>query len=342
MFAPHAYAYEKPQSSATFKASPDDFKVDEQLAFDLSGTGEHLFLHIEKRGLNTEELVRSLARELKKPIKSIAYAGLKDRQALTTQWLSIHCPGEDIPHANVLQGMNWRVIDSGRHLKKLKIGGLASNRFTLILRDVIHPQAIEARLELINKHGVPNYFGPQRFGHNGQNIEKAQAMLLNGQRVKDRFLRGIYYSAARSLLFNTILSKRVLNNNWNKAIIGDVMQLTGTKSIFSPEMNDPSLQARIDAHDISPTAPLWGKGIERLSHEALELQQIALEGLNQWCEALELHGLERMYRSQILHVNHLTWQWQDAQCLTISFELPPGAYATSVLRELINTEEHHE
>ena len=116
----YAYAYGKPKSTATFKASPDDFRVDEQLAFELSGAGEHLFLRIEKRGLNTEELVRSLARCLNKPVKSISYAGLKDRQALTTQWISVHCPGENIVNAELLHGNGWRVIESNRHLKKLK------------------------------------------------------------------------------------------------------------------------------------------------------------------------------------------------------------------------------
>ena len=328
------YAYGKPKTTATFKASPEDFKVDELLAFELSGEGEHLFLRIEKRGLNTEELVRSLAKCLRKPVKSISYAGLKDRQALTTQWLSVHCPGEEIVDAGLMEGNGWRVIEHGRHLKKLKKGGLSGNRFTLILRDMANTTGVEERLGLIQTGGVPNYFGAQRFGHHGQNIVKAEALLLNGVRVKDRFLRGMYYSAARSLLFNLILSERVAANHWNTALSGDVMQLAGTHSIFSIDVPDESIHARMATHDLSPTAPLWGKGDERMSLEALASQQKALHGYDAWCEALEQHGLERMYRALILQVPHLTWSWQDTHQLTLSFELVAGAYATSVLREL--------
>jgi tRNA pseudouridine13 synthase len=136
-----SYAYGKPQVLARFKACEDDFKVDEILGFALSGLGEHQFLRIEKRGLNTEELVKRVARALDKSIKQISYAGLKDRNAVTTQWLSVHCPGETIANVNELIGDGWRVIESGRHLKKLKVGGLigkdrARNNFPFLLKSV--------------------------------------------------------------------------------------------------------------------------------------------------------------------------------------------------------------
>ena len=337
MLTTYSYAHGKPTSTGTFKVSPEDFKVDEVLAFELSGSGEHLFLRIEKRGLNTEDLVKLLARTINKPVKSISYAGLKDRQALTTQWLSVHCPGEEIVDAHLLHGNGWRVLENCRHLKKLKPGGLSGNQFTLILRDITEPQDVEARLHLIQTSGVPNYFGAQRFGHNGQNIIKAQDMLLKGVRVKDRFLRGIYYSAARSYLFNLILSERVSTLTWNKALSGDVMQLAGTHSIFSIDTPDETIQVRIDNHDISPSAPLWGLGCERMNQDALASQQKALDGVSEWCDALEQHGLEQMYRAHILQVPYLTWSWHDATHLTLSFKLVAGAYATSVLRELMNT-----
>lgn len=329
-----AFAYGQPITSGVFKASVDDFKVDERLGFELSGSGEHQFLRIEKRGLNTDELVKRLAKTLAKPIKSISYAGLKDRQALTTQWLSVHCPGEAIEGVDSLEGDGWRVIDSGRHLKKLKIGGLAGNLFTLVVRDISDCAAVEARIQLIKIGGVPNYFGPQRFGHNGQNVSKAAHMLLNGVRVKDKFLRGIYYSAARSWLFNRILSARVEQRTWNKALSGDVMQLAGTHSIFPIETPDDAIHARVAANDVSPASVLWGRGNERLSLEALAVQQQSLNGMESWGLALEQHGLDRAYRAHVLHAQHLTWEWQDTH-LTLSFELPPGGYATSILRELI-------
>ncbi|HBI22403.1 MAG TPA: tRNA pseudouridine(13) synthase TruD [Legionella sp.] len=329
-----AYAYGKPPSTAVFKAAPDDFMVDEVLGFALSGVGEHQFLRIEKKGLNTHELVLRLAQCLGKPVKHISYAGLKDRQALTTQWLSVHCPGETIPGIHALHGEGWRVVDSGRHLKKLKTGGLSGNRFQLVLHEVQNKDAVEMRLQRIQADGVPNYFGPQRFGHQGQNMVKAMGMLLHGQRVKDRFLRGIYYSAARSFLFNRILSARVEHETWDKALPGDVMQLTGTQSIFSIERPDEALHARVALHDVSPTSLLWGTGESRVSAEALIIQQQGLDGLDAWCDALEQHGLERAYRAHVLCADQLAWCWQ-AYDLMVSFELTAGSYATSVLRELV-------
>ena len=329
-----AFAYGRPAVTGLFKSSVEDFKVDEMLGFELSGAGEHQFFRIEKRGLNTEELVKRLAVCLGKPVKSISYAGLKDRQALTTQWLSLHCPGEDIPGAHSLQGDGWRVLESKRHLKKLKTGALAGNHFTLVVRDIHDRDSVETRLDRVKAGGVPNYFGPQRFGHHGQNVLRAEAVLLRGLRVKDRFLRGIYYSAARSFLFNRILSARVAHQTWNKALPGDVMQLAGTHSIFSIDMPDDIIHERVANQDISPASVLWGKGDLLVSADAQTIQQEGLDGFGPWCQALESHGLERAYRAHVLGVQHLTWQWTDAD-LTLSFELPPGAYATSVLRELV-------
>jgi len=331
-----AFAYGAPIASGVFKASTDDFKVDERLGFELSGAGEHLFLRVEKRGLNTEELVKRLAMTLNKPVKSISYAGLKDRLALTTQWLSVHCPGEDIPDASSLEGNQWRVIQSGRHLKKLKKGGLESNLFTMVLRDLTHHEDIEHRLACIKAHGVPNYFGPQRFGHHGQNIQKAEDMLLKGKRVKDRFLRGLYYSTARSFLFNRILSERVAHRNWNRVIPGDVVQLAGTHSVFCATTPDHAMQERATNHDLSPASTLWGKGNELVRCDALIMQQTSLTDLEPWCRALEQHELIRAYRAHVLCAQHMTWVWQDAN-LVLSFELTAGSFATSVLRELIAT-----
>ncbi len=333
-FVDLAYAHGKPAVNGTFKASAEDFKVDEVLGFELSGEGEHQFLRIEKQGLNTEELIKRLARSLGKPAKCISYAGLKDRQAITTQWLSVHVPGEVIPDVDVLQGDGWRVIESDRHLKKLKTGALAGNKFTLVLRDITDRDALESRLETVRSSGVPNYFGPQRFGHNNQNLERAEAVLLKGLRIKDRFLRGIYYSAARSFLFNRILSARVAQHTWDKAVSGDVMQLAGKNSIFPVGIPDETIHARVAAHDLSPASVLWGRGDERASLDALAVQQEALHGFEPWCKSLEEQGLERAYRAHILCVNDMAWAW-DNENLLLSFELTAGAYATSVLRELI-------
>lgn len=331
------FAYGKPQVRGALKSTPEDFKVDEVLGFELTGEGEHLFLRIEKRGLNTEELAKSIARTLGKSEKAISYAGLKDRQALTTQWLCVHCPGQDLPESNALQGQGWRVLECKRHLKKLKTGTLAANDFSLVLRDLSEKSEIETRLAQIQAFGVPNYFGPQRFGYDGQNLIKAKELLLGNLKPKNRFLRGIYYSAARAFLFNQILGERVSQENWNKALEGEVLQLAGSNSIFTVETLDEVISARVKEFDISPAAPLWGRGQERASKEALAIQEQALADYSVWCAALEKQGLERAYRSLILQVENLNWQW-EGEALLLSFRLTSGSYATSVVRELMNSD----
>ncbi|CDZ78709.1 tRNA pseudouridine synthase D [Legionella massiliensis] len=334
-FAELPYAYGQPHSTGTLKAAPEDFRVDEVLDFELTGEGEHLFLRVEKRGLNTEELVKAIARTLGKSEKNISYAGLKDRQALTTQWLCVHCPGEEIASPELLQGQGWRVLESKRHLKKLRTGALAANDFILTLRELTDKLAIESRLLQIQATGVPNYFGPQRFGYEGQNLIKAEAVLLQGLKIKNRFLRGIYYSAARSYLFNLILAERVKGSSWNHALAGDVMQLAGTNSIFSIEVPDEVIYKRLVEFDISPAAPLWGRGQERAGLDALAIQQEVLSSYKDWCQALEQQGLERAYRPFMLQVENLQWDWQDDATLNLRFRLVAGSYATSVVRELI-------
>lgn len=329
------FAFGEPTLFGVIKATPEDFKVNELLGFDLSGEGEHLFLRVEKKGLNTEDLAKALARILGKSENLISYAGLKDRQALTTQWFCVHCPGEKITMPDTLEGTGWRVLESKRHNKKLKTGALAANEFILTLRELSEKLLIENRLRQIQSTGVPNYFGAQRFGYDGQNLVRAQALLLEGKKVKNRFLKGIYYSAARAFLFNQILAARVSSRNWNQALAGDVIQLAGTNSIFFIEIPDENIQERLTQFDISAAAPLWGKGQEKVSLDALEVQEKALSPYKTWCEALEKQGLERSYRPFRLAVEQLNWQWVDDATLVLNFRLQPGSYATSVVRELI-------
>lgn len=330
-----AFAYGIPTSVGKIKVSPADFKVNEFLGFDLSGDGEHVYLQIEKTGLTTDELLKELARCLGKSEKMISYAGLKDKEAVTTQWISIHCPGEEIDSPLSLKGEKWRVIQAQRHAKKLRTGALEANEFILILRELNDRQELEHRLQKIKQGGVPNYFGSQRFGYDNQNLVKAEKLLSGEIKVKNHFLRGLYYSAARSFLFNQIVSSRVQMATWNKAIAGDVMQLAGTNSIFSIEEPDEILEKRLAEFDISPAAPLWGKGAERASLQALDCQQKALAGLEPWCVGLERQGLERSYRALMLVVENMQWHWQDNHNLEVSFRLPAGSYATSVVRELV-------
>ncbi|KTD45312.1 hydrogenase [Legionella quinlivanii] len=332
-----AYAYGQPASRGILKQYPEDFIVNEILGFDLTGEGEHLFLFIEKRTINTEDVAREIARELKLSPRAVSYAGLKDRQALTRQWFSIHLPGKNNLNIELPQGEQWKILNTQRHNKKLKTGALDGNQFQLILRDIHIEDKIEERLAAIAANGVPNYFGEQRFGNNGQNLYKAEQLLFADMKVKNPFLKGMYYSAARAYLFNRILDYRIGKGNWNQAVAGDVMQLAGTHSVFHCDSPDEIIQQRIKAFDISPAGALWGGGNNRVTDSALALQQEALADLLSWCEALEAHKLEIAYRAFILQVKDMRWEWLSEKELFLEFALTSGSYATSVIRELLLT-----
>lgn len=323
-----------PKSTASFKQVPEDFQVNEYFAGEFSGEGEHIVLKIEKRGLTTEEVVKSLARLINKPTKLISYAGLKDRHALTTQWLSIHAPGEEIEGVATLQAPGWRVLESTRHNKKLRPGFLTGNHFIMTLRDVSNEEELSQRIEQIKSTGVPNYFGEQRFGREGGNLARAQEVLVERRKVKDRFLKGMYFSAARSWLYNLILAKRVRELTWNVLLAGDVMQLSGSHSIFVIDTIDEEVENRVKEHDLSPASPLPGKSknmVKGLAHELIN--EVYTDWLP-WVEGLSNQGLEEAWRANILHIDNFNYSIKN-QIAELSFTLPAGAYATAVLRELV-------
>ncbi|CAM2920723.1 tRNA pseudouridine(13) synthase TruD [Legionella anisa] len=328
-----SYVNGLPKSTARFKCSPEDFQVNEFFDSPFSGEGEHIVLRIEKTGVTTEEVVRSLAKLLHKPVKSIGYAGLKDRQARATQWLSIHAPGEQIPGIAQLTAPGWCILEWTRHHKKLRPGFLTGNQFIVRLREISHKEDLLERIERIKENGVPNYFGEQRFGRNADNLLKAEKMLIQGHRVKDRFLRGIYCSAARSWIYNLILSRRVMEQCWNTPLSGDVMQLKGSNSIFAIDHIDNELLQRIKDKDISPASPLPGKSKHKIKGEALQLVNEIYLDWQPWLAGLEHYGLEEDWRANILHAEQLTCVIKN-NLAELSFSLPPGAYATAVLREL--------
>jgi len=328
------YAHGVPQSTAQFKSTPEDFQVHEFFNESFSGEGEHILLKIEKRGFNTEEVIRSLARLINKSPKLISYAGLKDKQALTTQWLSVHAPGEEIPGIEQLSAPGWRILESTRHNKKLKPGFLAGNQFIIRLQDLSEPEDFKQRIQRIVDFGVPNYFGEQRFGRGAANLSRAEEVLVQGRKIKDKFLRGLYYSAARSWLFNLILAKRVGDGTWNTLISGDVLQLNGSNSIFVAEKIDETLMQRIKDKDLSPASPLPGRSKNKVQDQAAELIQSIYTQWQPWILGLEQQGLEEAWRANILHVEQLTYEL-DAHSGTLSFSLPAGAYATTILRELV-------
>ncbi|HAT6808460.1 TPA: tRNA pseudouridine(13) synthase TruD [Legionella pneumophila] len=328
-------AYGIPNSTATFKLCPEDFQVNELFEGQFSGEGEHIVLKIEKKGLTTEQVIKSLASLINKPIKLISYAGLKDKQALTTQWLSIHAPGEVIEGIETLEAPGWKILECTRHNKKLRPGFLSGNHFTITLRNVSNETDLIHRIEQIKLKGVPNYFGEQRFGRDGGNLIKAEEILVQGRKVKDRFLKGMYFSAARSWLYNLILSRRVKESSWNLPLLGDVIQLVGSNSVFVNDKSlDEQLLQRIGEKDVSPASPLPGRSKNLVKGTALQIINEVYAEWSAWLDGLEKNGLEEAWRANILYAEQIEYRINQGT-VELSFVLPAGAYATVVLRELV-------
>ncbi len=246
--------------SGHIRSNATDFQVDEIQQFSPSGIGEHVWLHIRKTGENTDWVGGLLAKAAGVPRRDASYAGLKDRNAVTTQWFSVQMPGREAPDWQAVLPESVEVLAEKRHDKKLRRGALIGNKFTLVLRDFKGDESeLEATIDRIKQQGVPNYFGTQRFGHNNFNIERAEKWFAGEFKIKDRAKRSIYLSAARSWIFNHILSARIDADNWDKAIEGDVFMLNGSKSCFYEALNDDIIQ-RVIEHDLHPTAALWGRG----------------------------------------------------------------------------------
>ena len=317
------------------RARPEDFRVDEIDAFEASGSGEHLLLSIEKRGMNTAFAARRIAEWAGVPEAAVGYAGLKDRHAVTRQRFSVHLPGREAPEIATLESDELRVFAHTRHAKKLPRGALAGNRFALVLREVAGERAaIDARLATIARLGVPNYFGEQRFGREAGNVDAALAMFSGRRFGRDQ--RTLLLSAARSALFNRVLGARVADGSWNAGLEGEVWMLDGSRSVFGPEPWSGVLAERLAAFDIHPTAPLWGRGALRSTGAAQACELAALDDPRAHAlrEGLERAGLKQERRATRLRPQDLHWDWPDAATLSLQFALPAGTYATVVLAEL--------
>lgn len=323
-----------PLTAAVLRATPEDFLVEEQIPYALVGTGEHLWVKVRKRGLNTEQVAKQLARLAGITRREVGYAGMKDRHAVTVQWFSLYLPGRPDPEWGALpEGV--AILESLRHSRKLKTGALSGNRFVIVLRDCQGDRdAVLHRVEEIGTRGVPNYFGEQRFGHAGGNIAAARAMFSGQLTVRDRKQGGIYLSAARSFLFNQVLARRVLAATWDRAMEGDALNLNGSRSFFVPETIDETIHRRIAAGDVHPSGPLWGRGelATQMAVRVLETE-VAAEHAD-LAQGLERAGLEQERRALRLFPRELRAEWLDAQTLRLEFSLPPGSYATVLLREL--------
>jgi tRNA pseudouridine13 synthase len=328
------YVYGGPSGSGKIRSLLEDFIVKENLSFEPSAAGEHVFLQIEKKGENTEYIARQLSRFANVRQRDVSYAGLKDRYAVTTQWFSVWLPGKSDPDWTQFESDSMKVLHSVRHARKLKRGVLSGNSFKLIIRDWQGDQAkTTQQLELIKTNGIANYFGSQRFGNEGQNVKKALAMFLGAKVGREQ--RSIYLSAARSYLFNLILACRVSLNNWNQPIAGDNYQFDLSHSCFQSDQPDAEIIRRLAVKEIHPTAVLWGKGNADVSADALGIEQAVIDAHQPLAQGLIANAVDRDRRALRVNVQDLHWQFVDDAMLELCFTLPAGSYATAVLREII-------
>lgn len=327
------FLYGKPKSTGIYKQRCEDFIVTEDLGFELTGEGEHVCLWIQKVGENTQYLARQLAKFANIPARNVSYAGLKDRQGDTSQWFSLHIPGKITPDFSLFESPGVTIHKVVRHHKKIKIGALAGNYFSITLREISDKQAFEAAL-LSVQEGVPNYFGEQRFGFGGFNVNAALTM-FSGRKIKDRFKRSIYLSAARSYLFNQVVSHRVADNLSSQPLLGDCVQFVGNRSFFPlPDLEQHSLQ-RLQSREICLTAPLWGAGELTCESDAKHYETEILKHYPELQAGLANNGLRQERRPLLLKPEKLSADWLDEHTVCLHFYLPSGCYATTVLRELI-------
>ncbi|MBX3625102.1 MAG: tRNA pseudouridine(13) synthase TruD [Rhizobacter sp.] len=313
-------AYPASGASATLKRLNEDFIVTELPLQLPSGEGEHLWLDVEKNGANTAFVAQRLAEAAGVQERDVGYAGLKDRYAITRQWFSLYLPKGETPDLTQLQHPEFKVLSQSRHVKKLRPGDLQGNRFRIVLREVTgNPgamKAIEANLQAIASQGVPNYFGAQRFGFDGGNVEQGRAMLAREIRVRNPKKKGLYLSAVRSFVFNEVLALRIQQGLWGKTLPGDVLDDAGR-----------------------PTGPLWGRGRVSTTDQAQALENSVAERHATLCDGMEHAGLDQERRALVASPADLTWEWPQADQLVLTFSLPAGNYATSVLNEILRTTE---
>jgi len=324
-----------PKQTALLKAECEDFVVKEQLGYDMSGDGEFVAVKVRKTDCNTLFVGEQLAKFAGISARNMSYAGLKDRKAVTEQWFSLQMPGQPTPDFSQFSLEGVEILDVTRHQRKIRIGSLQGNHFEILLRNAEETDELKERLDFLAKNGFPNYFTEQRFGRDGNNLTQALRWANGEIKVKDRHKRSFYLSAARSEIFNLIVSKRMELDLAQQILIGDVLQLNGSHSWFVVDESEDlaQLQRRLAQQDVLLTAPLIGE--EEKSAVDFENEIFA-----QHQALFALMRQERMKAARrpiLMQPQQFQWQFEP-NGLRLQFDLPAGSYATALIRELVNVE----
>ena len=330
-------AVEPVAGRARIRLQPEDFEVIEDLGFAAAGQGPHLLLRVRKRNANTGWVARELTRSIGVRDFDVGYAGLKDRHAVTTQWFTVPArsrSGETRTPADWVgvRGEGYEVIEAHVHNRKLPRGALAGNTFKILLREFEGDATmLERRVNDIARTGVPNYFGPQRFGRELSNLRPRDAVGRGGQ--------GLVWSAMRGLLFNAVLAERVQRGSWVELKVGERANLDGRNSTFLVDAVDETIHSRLAMLDIHPTGPLFGAGERGIAGEIAALEAEVLERFPEFVGPLSEARLEPGRRPLRVAVRDLSLEWlEPARTARLSFRLRPGSFATAVLRELLDVE----
>jgi len=336
--------HELPGIGGVLRTTDDDFFVDEEPAYLPSGAGDHVFVKIEKRDLTTRRATQLIAAAFGLPNdRDLGVAGMKDRHAVTRQWISL--PPPLTPEAALALAIDGiRVLEAARHPHKLRTGHVRANRFKLRVRGVADSAAERARAilaRLVEPPGAPNWYGEQRFGRDGDNAQKGRELLAGTRRIgRDKSLARLFVSSLQSELFNAWLRARMDDGLYRRVLAGDVLHKRGG-GMFTCE--DPATdEARLVAGELALTGPMFGDRMRRPPEGTpaaeREAQVLAAAGLEATSFSTVRSLAEGTRRDATIEVRDATVEVIDPTTIDVGFTLPGGAYATAVMRELMKAE----
>jgi len=324
-----------PGTDCDLKGHLEDFIVEEIPAYTPSGQGEHLYLWVEKRDMGGEYFQRQIAQRLGIASGDIGSAGLKDRRAVTRQWVSV--PSSAEPRLAQLDGEGIKVLEVNRHTNKLRPGHLHGNRFTVLIRNPQNAANLSEILSRLKDFGLPNYYGAQRFGRESETLQTGWKLLQGGRVPVGRFLRKLAVSAVQSAIFNLYLSQRLRDGLFRTVISGDVMAKWPAGGMFVT--HDPNTeQNRFNVREIVHTGPMFGSKMRAAEAEAAERETQLLTQLNLMQDAFQAGGklLEGTRRHNVIYVDDLQVDHEPAG-IRLQFTLPAGSYATVLLDEIMKS-----